>query len=75
ADLLLPDSPIEATELTATLLSETEASLTAALQIFDRQQLQLIHDEAEELANKLDPAELDRDAILKKIHLIKSALL
>ena len=75
ADLLLPDSPIESDELAATLLSESESSLTSALQIFDKQQLQQIHHDAEELSKTLVSEEQTRDAIMQKIHIIKSALL
>ena len=75
ADLLLPDSPVESNELTATLLSEQEASLTAALQIFDKQQLQQIYSEAEALSNSLEPEERNQNTIQNKIHIIKSALL
>lgn len=52
ADLLNPRSPIGPRELAPTLLSETETSLQAALQLFDDAQLQLLYRDARELLER-----------------------
>lgn len=46
ADLIRPDSPIASDELTATLLSDSSDALTAALTLFDADQLALICQDA-----------------------------
>jgi hypothetical protein len=47
ADLLHPQSVIDAGELAPTLLSEDEEGLAAALQLFDLEQLSLLFADAE----------------------------
>lgn len=54
ADLLDPQSPIAGNELAATLLSSDETELTAALQLFDRNQLALLCEEARSLLDSLE---------------------
>ena len=71
ADLIRPDSPIEPDELAATVLSESEAAVAAALEIFDAGQLALLCRSAEELllslsASTVPPSAPDRLAQLRK---------
>jgi len=54
ADLILPDSPIAETELIPSLLSESEMAVTAALQLFDLEQLSNIYQEARQLLQNLE---------------------
>ncbi|MBU1190209.1 MAG: hypothetical protein KKE76_00720 [Gammaproteobacteria bacterium] len=54
ADLIRPGSLIEADELVPTLLSESEAAVTAALGIFDTNQLAEICEEGRNLLQSLD---------------------
>lgn len=49
ADLLRPRSPIAQDQLVATLLSESEAALSAAFQLFDKEHQALIVQQAEKL--------------------------
>jgi len=49
ADLILPDSPIGQAELVASLLSESQQAVAAALQLFDVEQLSSIYQQAREL--------------------------
>ena len=53
ADLLRPDTPVGPDELIPTLLSESEDDLHAALNLFDPEQLTLIHAEAQSLVDQL----------------------
>ncbi|MFP3874122.1 MAG: hypothetical protein ACLFV1_06670 [Thiohalophilus sp.] len=49
ADLILPESPIGQSELVPSLLSESQQAVTAALQLFDAEQLSTIYPEAKAL--------------------------
>ncbi|HFQ14141.1 MAG TPA: hypothetical protein ENK40_05015 [Gammaproteobacteria bacterium] len=71
ADLMLPDSPIEQDELTATLLSEPEAGLAAALQLFDQAQLARIYQDARQLVENLSD---EPPGLAEKIRLIETTL-
>lgn len=56
ADLLHPQSAIAAEDLVPSLLSADEQDLDAALQLFDREQLgQLYNDARQQLANIAEP--------------------
>ena len=55
ADLLAPDSLVEADELVPTLLSESEPALEAALQLFDGEQLARLCVDARVLLLTRDP--------------------
>lgn len=55
ADLLAPDSLVEADELVPTLLSESEPALEAALQLFDGEQLARLCVDARVLLLMRDP--------------------
>ena len=54
ADLLDPESPIEEEDLVPTLLSASSRELSAALSLFDREQLTLLYSRGEELLGDLD---------------------
>ena len=56
ADLLHPESPIQPQQLTPTLMSASGAELEAACELFDRNQLAVIIDEAEALLARLRTA-------------------
>ncbi len=58
ADLLRPRSPIAQDQLIPTLLSESEAALSAAFQLFDKEHQQLIVQQAEELLEDKKQEEL-----------------
>lgn len=60
ADLIRPDSPIAQDELAATLLSESEAAVAAALTLFDADQLTLLCADAGRAAGGL-PADSPRN--------------
>lgn len=55
ADLLHPESAIKEDELIPTLLTESEAAVAAALNLFDPDQLSLLIGQAHELMDALDP--------------------
>lgn len=55
ADLIRPDSPIEADELVPTLLSESESAVSAALELFDADQLTLMCQDARTRLADLPP--------------------
>ena len=55
ADLLHPDSTIGASELVATLLSEADRAVAAALELFDAEQLMVIYADATRLLQERDP--------------------
>jgi len=58
ADLLRPRSPIAQDQLIATLLSESEAALSAAFQLFDKEHQQLIQQQAQQLLSDKQTEEL-----------------
>lgn len=74
ADLLNPDTPIPADELVATLLSETEPALAAALLLFDPSQLEALHTRASALVAGLDPAASIRDQAHRRLQQLEAAL-
>lgn len=53
ADLILPESPIGQSELVPSLLSESQQAVTAALQLFDVEQLSTIYPEAKTLLEQI----------------------
>lgn len=74
ADILHPESPIGADELSATLLSESEEALSAALNLFDEAQLALIRREARELLDRLDEEDDRRSEAAERLEVIERAL-
>ena len=62
ADMLDPDTRIQPQELVASLLSESEEELAAALEIFDAEQLQQTIADARQLLGSMDPAPDDAQA-------------
>lgn len=74
ADLLLPDSPISEQELVPSLLCESEASVAAALQLFDAEQLSSIYAQASELLQKLSADNSNLNAARQRLEQIKQAL-
>ena len=67
ADLLHPQSVIEAGELAPTLLSEDEEGLAAALQLFDLEQLSLLFADARRCLARCDAPPPDAAARLQQI--------
>ena len=59
ADLMNPHSPIPAHELAATLLSESEPAVAAALWLFDEGQLQSVCGDAAQLLVRLEGQRVD----------------
>ena len=57
-DLLHPSSAIGANELVPTLLSETEYSVSAALELFDAEQLGALYGDAARLLSEKEPQQL-----------------
>ena len=74
ADLLRARSPIAGDQLVPTLLSESEASLEAALTLFDKEQLEEMVQQAEALLNSLS-AEDHPDIYQARLEQIRSKLL
>lgn len=73
ADLLLPDSPISEDELVPSLLSESEATITAALHVFDPPQLAQIQQTANKLATRFSHDSGLHSRLLAKLQLIQTA--
>ncbi len=67
ADMLDPDTRIQPQELVASLLSESEEELAAALEIFDAEQLQQTIADARQLLGSMDPAPDDAQARFRQI--------
>lgn len=67
ADLLHPQSTINAAELAPSLLSETEESLAAALQLFDFEQLSQLAADARDCLAACDRAPQEAAARLRQI--------
>ena len=57
ADMLAPESPVTEALLVPSLLSENEATVAHAFQLFDPEQQQHIYAQAAELVSKLDSGE------------------
>jgi hypothetical protein len=74
ADLLHPESPIAADELTPTLLSASLPELAAALELFDADQVALIAQEAGRLADRTRDHAIDATALDQRLALIRSRL-
>ena len=74
ADLMLPDSPISKDELVPSLLSESKAGMSAALQLFDHMQLTQIYQQAQTHIKQLSPEADKQSELQEKIQLIESAL-
>ena len=74
ADLLLPDSPIEASALLPTLLSEEAEAVEAALNLFTPEQLVLLHEEGERLLNELEAAGHDMGRARGNLKRIRMAM-
>ena len=73
ADLLRPDSLIEADELVPTLLSESEAAISAAIGIFDGHQLSELCEKARKLLQSLDNSSVN-DAAHARLSLLEKHL-
>ncbi len=67
ADMLDPDTRIQPQELVASLLSESEEELAAALEIFDAEQLQQTIADARQLLGSMDPAPDDAQERFRQI--------
>ena len=74
ADLLDPRSVIGQGELAATLLSEPEAAVAAALELFDATQLRLLQTEAAALLAELQGADVPAGDAANRLALIEQAL-
>jgi len=74
ADLLLPDSPIDAPALLPTLLSEEAEAVEAALNLFAPEELALLHEEGERLLNELEAAGHDMERARKNLERIRLAM-
>lgn len=74
ADILDPRSVIGPDELAATLLSESEAAVTAALELLDNNQLGVIQQEASALLARLHAAVPPPRGALDRLALIERAL-
>ena len=71
ADILHPESPIGEDELAATLLSESEEALAAAITLFDDAQLALIRRDANRLVANLGEQEDIRGRALERLAMIE----
>lgn len=71
ADLLHPDTAVTAADLAPTLLSASRADLEAALQLFDRAQLEALHTDAAQCLARLEPAPPDA---VERLALIRGVL-
>ena len=67
ADMLDPDTRIQPQELVPALLSESEEGLTAALEIFDAEQLEQTIADARQLLGSMDPIPDDAQARFRQI--------
>ncbi|VAX05693.1 hypothetical protein MNBD_GAMMA25-1094 [hydrothermal vent metagenome] len=74
ADLMLPDSPINKDQLVATLLSEPETGLNAALALFDEAQLEQIYLDATSLVAQLPQTTASHTNFHDKIKLLENTL-
>lgn len=74
AELLHPQSAIQPDELAATLLSEDEAALKAALELFDEGQLMLLLGEARPLLESSDPDKTLLPAAWQNLALLEQRL-
>ena len=74
AELLNPQSLIEPDELAATLLSEQEPALKAALELFDMDQLTLLVNEAQQLLAAKDPDKAHLPKAWQRLALMEARL-
>ncbi len=74
ADLMLEQSPIEENELTPTLLNEDADDLDAALQLFSKEQLEYISQEAASLLENLRQQGHEIPHAWQRLQQIKDAL-
>lgn len=68
ADLIRPDSPIGPDELVPTLLSESETAVSAALELFDADQLALMCQDARSALARLPPGAAARETAQARLH-------
>lgn len=74
-DLLLPDSPIEESELIPTLLSETTEAVQATLQLFEAEQLRLLYKQGKTRLEELQHQGHFLPAAWNNLALFENALL
>ncbi|MBB1125302.1 hypothetical protein [Thiospirillum jenense] len=74
ADLLYPDSPIQADDLLPSLLNATADEVTAAAEIFDGEQLELLVKTGEQLLTQLQSQDLDLTAATQRLAVLKLRL-
>lgn len=74
-DLLLPDSPINETELLPTLLSDTDEAVQTTLQLFTAEQLQQLYESGKSLLEELKSNGHDLPAAWANLALLENALL
>ena len=72
ADLMRPDTVIEREELAATLLSENEEAIRAALWLFEPEQLEAIREEARDLTLGLHNQGIELPELWEKSKLLES---
>ncbi|MFP5505006.1 MAG: hypothetical protein ACLGH6_02295 [Gammaproteobacteria bacterium] len=74
ADLIRPDSPIGPDELVPTLLSESETAVSAALELFDADQLTLMCQDARTRLDSLPPDAAVRTMAQARLHQLERHL-
>jgi len=74
-DLLLPDSPINETELLPSLLSETAETAQTTLQLFDAEQLRLLYDSGKTQLEELQRMGHDLPSAWANLALFENALM
>ena len=74
ADLLRPRSPIVQDELVPTLLSESEGAVTAAFQLFDKEQQETLCQQAKQLLEQKLQEQLDLPQAWQRLALMQKLL-